>query len=538
MNTRSGACRYLYEKMVHYSADIAHKTQEKLKFAKPIGGFLAMPGYLSPLRFHLPPEKNKINVQLLKDAVRTPIQLYLPAAGIKGPTDRIFDEQAQGKLAHHKVERDIQVLTRYRGALDRYLTREEFFNAHPKSLKFWSQTIKLFSLIQKLALALPVALGIDLLTHSKSLLSFEEFGTNPVHRLKDDEVALLVETCPYPHTAIAIGDRVYSFGRTRLQVFPLAQYLKQHEFNEYFTQVKKMWQERSSLPLEERLAFEKYVKENFAEQKLETTNDASEKGSLQKSFDWAYENNFLCKDRSIQVLVLALGKDRVAEIARKLENNRGINYPNETLVNDCSTESLKTLGLENFLYDAYPGTALNILHAQGKLGLAPVPVRRLLQLSESPDVNGKLRVARNYAVNAIEAGVWSSPLYSLPKMLKRVTKEQTGETLQEWSPAVVEEKNDLKEKWIRDMFQEQEYQFLLQKAEQIAKEENNNEQTNLKKESLLFLLKVLEDKLKSSAVADIQERQVTTDKLLAEARLGSLQRLKNRIHSELKLNSK
>lgn len=306
--------------------------------------------------------------------------------------------------ADEKLLNDTKTLALYRA-------REEFVRRHP-----WLPPAK-----DGAAFVTKFATGSTLLAASgAALMQAKELSENTVlwkdflDQPSEDEngkmvVQLLVEA-PVPHTALRIGNRVYSYGVARMTVSDINEYLARPQDSVSHAgprassqrsagQVAKRYDPLNSLGAAKKAtrAF------NGALGQLPGVWRDSALGTLNEGVR-----------RSVRVTNLNLDEKEILALRRELEMNTGKVYRNTTFVNDCATMIARALEKHTPLaipvaIDALPSVTSTYLSVRRALGDERVGPTQQILFNEN-DSKG-FHVARNTLVAMQEAKI---ALYGAP----------------------------------------------------------------------------------------------------------------------------
>jgi hypothetical protein len=230
--------------------------------------------------------------------------------GFFDPAARIYAKQ-NGNADYQLTSSEKNYLSLRPGSLTLFEKRKEFLKKHP----WWSfvskstRTLRLF--LSSAALMVAAEQTSEMSANTVVFSEFQKQSENPSEL---EKVQFLVETVPFPHTAIRIGRRVYSFGR----------------------------QYNSSISLYEYL-------------------NANQEGKTKGL------------KRSVRVIDLHLTATERAQLRRDLEMSTGKDYLNITGVNDCSSMIVRALERNTNirvpkLIDPYPTTTVTYLGLRRLLG--------------------------------------------------------------------------------------------------------------------------------------------------------------------------
>ena len=237
-----------------------------------------------------------------------------------GPTDEIF--RLQWKDARYVPSpKESDLLAKW-GARELFDDKKEFMTKHPR----WVVIRKLIQRSAKSAIAtayaLTISMGLVELGSAKGIVSEQEFVSAPMHQLAEDEIAVLVQETPFPHTSVLINDVVFSYGVTHLTRTPVAQYFNQANIAGVLA----------------------------PNQNAQADQDASSRKSSAGSM------RFLGKHlpKSTHVIILKVTSAEKDSILRAYTQDLSKRYENCTHAYDCSTAAMEKLGYKNRLADASP----------------------------------------------------------------------------------------------------------------------------------------------------------------------------------------
>jgi hypothetical protein len=174
----------------------------------------------------------KQTLRLAEDVANPSLRTLFPGLlnHLDSPTTAIFRKQWR-KPNYDPSPEEKTILQKY-GALELFEAKKDFMAKHPK----WSATRKFlgdaFSVAAKAIWLLALNNTAQQLSGSKDCVDNEKYSTDPKCGPADDEVQLLVETVPFPHMAIRVGDRVYSYGVSHVQVTSASEYVLARELDE------------------------------------------------------------------------------------------------------------------------------------------------------------------------------------------------------------------------------------------------------------------------------------------------------------------
>ncbi len=250
--------------------------------------------------------------RFLEDLINPILRFFvtLGPAHLDSPTSAIFRKQWQNP-GFVPSPPEVELLERY-GALDLFQKKKDFMESRPRWTRVRRQ-VRPAILAKIAALLLSVNHSTQQLLKPDGIISAKTYVSNEIYSPTDSQVQLLVETTPYPHMAIRIGDIVYTYSQNHLLVASSTEYM-------YSRELSKL-----------------------------SDNEPDVSGST-----YLKENTIGRLPRSVQVITLHLGKAKRREVKRYLELQSGKRYTNYTCAHDCSTMALKALGMENQLFDQSP----------------------------------------------------------------------------------------------------------------------------------------------------------------------------------------
>ncbi len=363
-----GPCRHLVKQALHYTRgpyQPAHWHGSTGIRAKAI---VILRDYLYPF-----PAINLLNP--------LPIN-YLPS-----PTGKIFRHLWNNP---HFVPSEMQwkILQRYH-LEEVFRQRQEFLTTHPS----WHRQRKLLQKSLDFLRWTSMAMG-GLLVYQQlqsEMITVQELLAESKWQLAPDQIQLINETVPFPHTAIRIGNKVYSYGQRHLTAKSVQEYLGMRKLEPLFR--------------------ERY-RQNLAQTAQDNTH----------SLDYGKIIRQLGLDRlpqSLQIITLNLTTGQVGSLQRYLELQLAKEYFNVTFVNDCTTMSLRALELHtDFVFsrfmDASP--AQMTMYFATLLMLKDPRVSAITQVTLRADYNHWQHLARNTYINILESRLflelaWFNQLY-------------------------------------------------------------------------------------------------------------------------------
>ncbi len=187
-----------------FAMAFAHKVQTLAKNSSHLYSNARNKGPL--FTFYKEKRLDDLLVRFLWDAVRPVYRLTVPYVS---------------KYAEPKIDPDSK----------HYKERAEVVAKHPKAAFLF----KALDALQESGLLMAYFLTM---THTSAVLLSEDGllddGVYKESTVSDEEVQLLVESVPFPHLSIRIGDKVYSYGYDRIRVTDFAIYVSSHNISDWF----------------------------------------------------------------------------------------------------------------------------------------------------------------------------------------------------------------------------------------------------------------------------------------------------------------
>ncbi len=307
--------------------------------------------------------------------------VYLPR--INSKLDLIFQKQFKNP-DYEPTAQETEILKQYK-AEEAFKDKKDFMKSHGTWTNFrrW---------IGRVSLATVMAVNLVLvgtwamhLAQPKSFVGSERFFDSQEYRLKANQVRIYNETVPFPHMAIEIDGRVYSYGQTHMTVKPTREYLLSEKINDAI---------REQSPAE-----------------------APGSSTLDRSLQLTGLNKV---SRSVQMVTLNLTEKEKADLRRYLELQTGNTYRNFTLVMDCATMVVQALekqtgvripGTQSLTIDASPSMVmmyLGVLKTVGAKNLEGRPlVENVMQIAMADQDQRDKHFYRGLYINAMEGKVFT-----------------------------------------------------------------------------------------------------------------------------------
>lgn len=267
----------------------------------------------------------------------------IPLPEILHPVNQIFARLWKNPKYIATAE-DLALLERY-GATEQFHERQSFLLSHPR----WRQTHRVIAAGLGGAMVtttlLAVAQANEMAEHTYSASEFlalpsEQNDGAPI-------VQLLIETTPFPHTSLRIGDTVYSYGYTNLTAGTLANFLA----NMLDPSKTTTTATTPDMPFKD---------------------GAESQGGAAVSVTVAmgHITTRLAKNapRSIRVVEIHLPINEISNLRKDLESKLGMTYANQVMINDCSTMVVRALERNTSIripaiIDPYPTISAEVISA-------------------------------------------------------------------------------------------------------------------------------------------------------------------------------
>ena len=310
---------------------------------------------------------------------------------VDSPANKILVQQFKDPnrpLSDHEVE-----ILKNAGALNLYLDKSQFMASRPAWTKIrrWVRNALLGAIALNGALIGNLALH---LSAKDAFVSVDAFLSEPSYRLQENQVRIYNESVPFPHMAIEIDGKVYSYGQTNETSRSAREYL-----------------------LAERIEQAEQLKAEASQNEKTAPH-----GTLERAIHFTGLDRL---PRSVQMVTLNLSVAGKSALKRRLELATGMNYRNHTLAMDCS--SMVAIGLRASsdvvipeLIDASPGSVLMYLAALKSTGTTnrngqPL-VASFSDVAMSATDKPTMHLLRNLYINALDSrAFWSMFAFSAPQ---------------------------------------------------------------------------------------------------------------------------
>lgn len=317
----------------------------------------------------------------------------LPSNWGRGPTHKILRKLwKDSSYVPTPIEKEI--LKKY-NTYEHYVRVQLFFKDHPnlkgtrKAIAVTASTARTLTAVAASVYAYEQLQG--------GLIDVETFLDDPKYKLKDNQVQLIMETVPFPHTAIRVGNTIYSYGQSHMSATPIVQYIKNKEYNQAIKD--RMLKAGIKIPGEEVVSLsEMSLKDRLSAQLSGITGYLMEKTGLSKM------------PKSMQVVTINLTKEARGNLKRELVLNTANRYKNITFVNDCTTmvfraiEKTTDFNMQNRLWDASPSQSamiLALMKAGGSKSIGPI-YQVAIEQSDKPVEH----LIRNTYINILESKIF------------------------------------------------------------------------------------------------------------------------------------
>lgn len=325
------------------------------------------------------------------------------------PTDRIFLKQwwkgSYVPTLEEKATIDRYSHRRWLTNADQYLQeRAEFKKRHPH----WVRIRKGVTVLRQGAIALSLLFALNFAHEAQgNMTTVQQYMRDPQYALQPNQIRLINETVPFPHTAVQIGDTIYSYGVQYVTKRPKAWYLQADLIR------GKVLDEAAKKDGSEIVA--RVAEENKGEKEEEGQDEnepVPEKGSITKATDWVTEPlaGWLSKmDRSVQMVTVNFDTvEQVIAFRRLLEAKTGYWYANWTMVNDCTVMLWRAIEeitgwKASFLIDASPGQSFMYLAGLKTTGDPRIGLILQVQVEGQESPHPYRHLARNALIQFVES---------------------------------------------------------------------------------------------------------------------------------------
>lgn len=300
-----------------------------------------------------------------------------------------------------------------------------------------------------------------ILSDDSHMPSTQEYLENKELGPEEDEIQLLVETYPLPHTAIRIGKSVYSYGVSHVMQCSPEEYLTQYEQQKIIETILELKKHKDELSPEEiKILDERFP--GWDKVEVPVADDFSG-----KTMEWMTHVTGV-KDwaRAVDVITIKVGKEKARSAQRFFEDHVASRYENRTWVTDCNTHSLEPIGGANWLYDPSPSLSVGVLNARSallsRLGISEdLPVTRSFTVMSAQVKNKKTTALRNaYMRYAESANYLSFAIFNAPKRRSLDVEKPIAER-HSWDPFMLERFKVWEQRVPEELYREQMPRFLL-----------------------------------------------------------------------------
>lgn len=361
------------------------------------------------------------------DIFLTPLRMFSPLSAPKlwDPLKPIFKKQ--WTIDNFKpTEEEIALLREY-GGRGTFLEKQLFIEKFPH----FHQTRKLVTRTFITAIALSILFSVNFAMHlDQNKISLDTYQTDSRYELGKTDIQIVNDVIPFPHTAVRIGEKIYSYGQTHIMANSVTEYLREKEIAQLMEQ--------------------RYGKAN--EIVGPDTVSASVENFLMVPFQPVIKR--VAKlPRTTQIVTLHLTPEAYAKLKSKMEMSIGKRYYNNTMVNDCATMFTRALyeatGIEvPEIIDSFPGF-LAMYFAFQKSLKNPI-VGDILQVSVDPKQNSNGLWWRDFYLNAMELKVWREFFVMNMAMRFKVDATKSSSQLQYYEP----ETQKMFQKWQHETIRE------------------------------------------------------------------------------------
>lgn len=302
----------------------------------------------------------------IKSAVIFGTNFLIPSpVPLIGKENKLLNKQLSDP-DYQLTNEDLNTLGNDKTAIENFKLRGQFLKRYP-----WWTFIRQKSK-QAVAASMALVFGLSLsqaVEMEKNTVSTKDYVTAAQVISNVPTVQVLIETTPFPHTAIRIGNKVYSYGTTHMNAVSVAEYFREEP--------KNLRQDNQQGLRDDAITFSR----NLAA-------------------------------RSVRVIDLRLQPNEVYKLRTQLELETAKHYKNVTGVNDCATMIARALKENSnvkipIVLDAYPTTMGSYLTLRHLLGDDRVGNTSMIIQNTSLK---RAYLARNTWIAAMEAKVMLSIL--------------------------------------------------------------------------------------------------------------------------------
>lgn len=341
---------------------------------------------------------------------------------IKSSSDKIFEKQWKNPDQELSKE-DLKILKNLDAEQD-YVERNKFLKKH----SYWVKFRKLLSAMFVTFTVINSGAGINHAVHLENtpIVSYESFANKPRYKLEKNQIRIMNENVPFPHLAIQIGDKVYSYGQTHMSVTSTFEYL----------QSKKIMDAKTDY-------LEKHPNKMTEETKKSFSSKVGGEALKFLTDDLLEMQNW---PRSLEATTINLSDEAVRNLKRDLELNLAKRYRNNTLVLDCA--SMIVIALKNAtnikipsIIDPSPSSVMMYLSSLNTLGLKNSENQSLIEESfilaiDSPEKEN-LHLYRDSYINIMEGKLFLNvfPIVLVHRLYLELRYGE--ENFQYWDPEVI-----------------------------------------------------------------------------------------------------
>ena len=359
---------------------------------------------------------------MIRDYLFYPVLNFLnplPMRLLPSPTKKIF--LALWQDAHFlPTSEQWQILERFH-LTSAFLQRQQFLQSHPSWHRHRRSLRTGINLLHWTSAGLGTLLIYQQL--QSEMINLQQLLNDPKWQLAPHQVQIINETVPFPHTALRIGNTVYSYGQRHLNIKSIQEYLAMRDVAQL---------------LRDRYQQDSQIQDRQGKQSWDLNQTITKLG-LERL------------PQSLQIITLNLTLQQVGKLQRYLELQMAKEYYNVTFVNDCTTMTLRALSLAtdfkfSRLMDASP--AQMMMYFSALLALKDRRVSSITQVVLREDFNQWGHLARNSYINILESRIfldlmWFNQIYRLwidltVKELEWYNPEVLA-VIQEWEKFVEEE---------------------------------------------------------------------------------------------------
>jgi hypothetical protein len=261
----------------------------------------------------------------------------IPLPKNQHPVNQVF-ETLWNNPAYTPSLADVELLKKY-NAVDSFAERQQFYKEHPN----WrtAQRVAALGFGGAIVASTSLAFAQGAMMANNTFTASQFLERPSANDQAIPIVQILIETTPFPHTSLRIGDTVYSYGFTHLTAQPVSAYL-----GDLIKNNQADANQIGDLPV--------------------AVGDADDSSSAYLGLARLQNNISKNTKRSVRVVEINFSLEEVVDLRRDIERNVGKRYVNKTLINDCSSMIMRALDRNTDIHvpswvDPYPSVSAAVL---------------------------------------------------------------------------------------------------------------------------------------------------------------------------------